>query len=75
MRATKDHSYGYDIVLTASQQRFFEAQSKRLGITVPEAIALSAELAMQAGLDLPEKEGKILPFEALKSAHTGPIKA
>lgn len=73
MRATKDHSYGYEVALTGRQQRFFEAQSRRLGISVPEAIALSAELAMQAGLELPEKEGRILPFEALKSAPKGTL--
>jgi len=71
VRARKAHCSVYDVTLTARQQRFFEAQAARLGISVAAAIALSAELAMQAGLDLPEKEGRILPFESLKSADKG----
>lgn len=67
MRAGFTNQKEFEMVFPRAIERRFEREAERRGITVPELIEMSIKAALDAGIEPPPKEGRVLPFKALKS--------
>ena len=68
MRAGFTDEKVFDLGFSGAVSRRLQKEAKRRGMTVPEFIQWSVKAALDAGLVPPPKEGRVLPFEALKRA-------
>lgn len=61
-------SNGFDLTYSNSINRRWQREAARRGMTVPALIEQGIKSALDAGLEPPPKEGRVVPFKALKSS-------
>lgn len=67
MRAGFTEQKEYDLGFSRSVDRRLQKEAKRRGVTVSQLIEMAVKAALDAGLEPPLKEGRVVPFKALKT--------
>lgn len=71
MRAGFTEETDHDVALSDANQKRLERLARACGLEPDELLQMSLTAIVELGVILPPKEGRVLPFEALKSNPRG----